>query len=206
MDRVAVVDYGLGNLFSMERALRFLDIEPLISADPRCIRKAGRIILPGVGAFGQAMSNLKEKGLDEAICETMHNGAVKLGICLGMQLLMTESEEHGLHKGLDLVPGRVMRFPSGKVPQVGWNELLMPGHVRSWEGTLLQRVPSNSAMYFVHSYMAAPEQREDILAETVYEDIRYPSVIKRTNIYGCQFHPEKSARLGLDILKKFMEV
>lgn len=196
---IAIIDYGMGNLHSVSKAVERLGREAVVTSSPEEILAADGAILPGVGAFGDAMSNLRETGLDAVTKRYAASGKPLLGICLGMQLLFEESEEHGKHEGLGLLPGRVVRFRGDyKVPHMGWNELtferresplfegLKPGHV-----------------YFVHSYHALPERREDLLATTDYHQ-PVTAIVGRGSLYGMQFHPEKSGDLGMALLRNFV--
>ena len=202
-----VVDYGLGNLASVGRALRHLGSEPVISAEPDALRSAARVVLPGVGAFGTAMANLEARGLVPALHDYVASGRPLLGVCLGMQLLMDESDEGGLNRGLGVVPGRVARLPSApgyKVPHIGWSGIHPAGH--DWRGTILDAVEPDDALYFVHSYHVLPVDPREVLAYTPYGPLRYCSVIARGNVYGCQAHPEKSGSAGLKLLENFLRI
>lgn len=208
---VHVVDYGLGNLFSVERALRYVGAEVKVTADPSAIALAGRILLPGVGAFGEGMDNLKARGLDRALGQAVASGAPVLGICLGMQLLMSAGEEMGVHQGLGLIKGKVVRFPDPlpdgpqyKIPHIGWNGIY-PAKA-GWKGTILDGLKAGDSMYFVHSYVVAPEDPSCVLAETTYGSLAFCSAIKKDNLSGCQFHPEKSGSIGLEIYRNFLKV
>ncbi|MBF0343546.1 MAG: imidazole glycerol phosphate synthase subunit HisH [Nitrospirae bacterium] len=209
---VTIVDYGIGNLFSVERALNHIGCKTVITSNADDVLKAERLILPGVGAFGEGMSNLKQAGIDESIKAFVALNRPLLGICLGMQLLMQESEEHGTHHGLGVFSGRVIRFHEQvsvgrryKIPFIGWNELNR--HCDSkWSGTIMDSISQYDAVYFVHSYIVIPTNAIDILANTTYGKITYCSVIYRDNIYGCQFHPEKSGEVGLKILSNFVNL
>lgn len=205
-----IIDYGLGNLFSIHRALTHLGIEAVISGDPEVVANAEHLILPGVGAFGDGMSGLRERGLIEPIRRRAAEGIPILGICLGMQLLMSESEEFGRHEGLHLIPGRVVRFPEPKgsdrykVPNIGWRSIHRGAAV--WEGTLLDGVPDGESAYFVHSYRVIPDRDENCLARTRYAGIEYCSVVRSGVIYGAQYHPEKSGPAGLRMLENFTRI
>ncbi|MCW5597355.1 MAG: imidazole glycerol phosphate synthase subunit HisH [Rhodocyclaceae bacterium] len=209
MKSVMIVDYGLGNLGSVARAVRFLGAEPVISGDPDLLLGAERVILPGVGAFGVAMENLKRLDLVSPLKQYAASGRPLLGICLGMQLFMEESTEGGLHAGLGLIPGRVVRLHEErergiKVPHVGWSGL-QPER-REWSDTVLDGLHPGDALYFVHSYYAQPRNDGDVLACTTYGDARFCSVIARGALVGCQAHPEKSSGPGLKILGNFLDV
>ncbi len=208
--RTAIVDYGLGNLFSIRRALQSLGVEAEITRDPRQIGKAQRLILPGVGAFGAGMRELKERGLIEPIKEFALCGKPLLGICLGMQLLMSDAEEFGSHQGLDLIPGSVRRLPeppadtgNDKIPHIGWNTI-DPAQGRDWAKTLLADIPAATFVYFVHSNAVIPRERADCLAVTRHGNGAFCSVVRRGSLCGCQFHPERSGEAGLRIYRHFL--
>jgi glutamine amidotransferase len=206
---IAIVDYGVGNLHSLKRAFKNFDIECVISEEANELQKAQALVLPGVGAFEAGMRGLEMRGLVEVIKGIAARGTPLFGICLGAQLFLTKGHEFGIFKGLDLIPGRVVRFPfSGdreKVPQVGWNHLIqLPGV--SWQDTILSTLTPESQVYFVHSYILEPTESSHILAESIYGDHTFASVIRDGNIYGCQFHPEKSGSVGLKIIKNFIDL
>jgi glutamine amidotransferase len=195
---IAIIDYGMGNLHSVSKAVERLGCEMAVTSDPLQILAADGAILPGVGAFGDAMANLRETGLADTVKAYAASGKPLLGICLGMQLLFTESEEHGHHQGLDLLPGRVVRFQgSYKVPHMGWNELSFVQPSPLFEGVAPGHV------YFVHSYHALPEQSSDLLAVTDYHQ-PVTAIVGRGSVYGMQFHPEKSGELGMALLERFV--
>lgn len=198
---IAIVDYGMGNLHSVSKAVERLGRAVSVTSSREEILAADGVILPGVGAFGDAMSNLRETGLDTVVRESAASGQPLLGICLGMQLLFSESEEHGKHEGLGLLPGRVVRFQGDyKVPHMGWNELIFkqPEHPL-FEGLTPGHV------YFVHSYHALPEREADLLATTDYHQ-PVTAIVGRGNVSGMQFHPEKSGDLGIALLRRFVEI
>jgi len=195
---ITVVDYKLNNLRSIENTLRRLGHDVRVTSDPADVRRATKLILPGVGAFRDAMANLREYGLLEPFVEKVKAGTPALGICLGMHLLFTESEEFGLHRGLDLLKGRVIKLPSHlRVPHMGWNQL----HPKRVNG-LTKGVPASSYVYFVHSYYVEPQSPEIILATTDYE-IEFPAIVHSSNVWATQFHPEKSQRVGERLLDNF---
>lgn len=211
MIKVAVIDYSMGNLRSVSRALEHCGAKVEITSEPSAILGADRVVLPGVGAFVAGMSALNVRGLDAVVRQVAAAGTPLLGICLGMQMLLEESEEFGLTPGLGLIQGRVVEVPgytpSGeplKRPHIGWNELLVPSHGRGWELSLLEDTPVGDAMYFVHSFMAAPALPEDRLADCLYGGIPLAAAIKHGNVMGCQFHPEKSGASGLEVLRAFL--
>ena len=206
---IVIIDYDAGNLFSVQHACRHVGLEPEISSDKTKILNAAGVILPGVGAYGAAMENLKRLGLVDVIKDYIATGSPFMGICLGMQLLFSESEEFGLHQGLDIIPGKVLRFPRQnkkgeliRVPQIGWNEI-SPNDQKVWEKSYLKNIKSDEYMYFVHSYYCLPENKKDILSYTDYEGFKYCSSVLRGNIFASQFHPEKSGKEGIKIYQEF---
>ncbi len=202
VDSTVIVDYGMGNLRSVEKALAAVGGNPLTSGDPAVVRSAARLILPGVGAFGDAMSNLRNQGLLGAVLEAVSSGRPLLGLCLGLQLLFDESEEFGSHRGLGVIPGRVRRFavPGLHVPHVGWNQV---EQVRP--DPLLEGVPEGAYFYFVHSYYVEPADSSDHVAQTEYGH-RFCSIARRGNVWGAQFHPEKSQAMGKRLLSNFIRI
>lgn len=197
---IAVVDYGMGNLRSVQKAFEHVGAKAVIVDSPGDIDAAERVVLPGVGAFGDAMNNLRTAGLIASIVRAISEGRPFLGICLGLQLMFAESEEMGQHRGLDIFPGKVKRFPEGqRVPQIGWNEVRIQR-----ETELLDGVPDRSYFYFVHSFFVASERDEDVVGVTDY-GIDYASIAGNGRAFGVQFHPEKSQDAGLKILKNFAE-
>jgi glutamine amidotransferase len=195
---ITVVDYKLNNLRSLENTLRRLGHGVRVTSNPEDIQTADKLILPGVGAFGDGMRNLRQFGLAEPFIEKVKSGTPTLGICLGMHLLFTESEEFGLHRGLDLLQGRVVKLPANlRVPHMGWNQL----HPKQANG-LTQGVKESSFVYFVHSYYVVPKSAGIILMTTDYE-IEFPAIVHTKNIWATQFHPEKSQRVGERLLDNF---
>lgn len=195
---VAIIDYGVGNLRSVEKAFAATGCEALVSGDEIVLREAERLVLPGVGAFGACMKALKERGFDRLVHERASEGTPLLGVCVGMQMLFDESEEFGSSKGLGLLRGRVRRF-NGElvVPQVGWNRI----HQRRANG-LFAGVEDGAFCYFVHSFYCEPADESVVVGETEY-GVRYASVVAQENICGVQFHPEKSQEVGLRMLQNF---
>ena len=213
---VAIIDYGVGNLFNVKRAFHYLGIDSIITDNPTQIREAPRLLLPGVGAFETGMRYLKERNLIETIIDFAKSGKPVFGICLGMQLLMTQSEENGLQGGLNIIKGSVVRFRSSndgkenyKIPQIGWNSLIRPSVDWQqgddvWHNTILGDVGDKPFVYFVHSYTVQVEDPADCLALTHYGQDRFCSVLAKRNVFGCQFHPERSGPTGLKILENFV--
>ncbi|MFZ5587071.1 MAG: imidazole glycerol phosphate synthase subunit HisH [Thermodesulfobacteriota bacterium] len=207
--RAAIVDYALGNLFSVAHACRQVGLEPAITSDRAAIAAADIVFLPGVGAFGDAMANLRRLDLIGPLKDLAAAGRPLVGICLGMQLMLGQSQEFGRHRGLELVAGEVVRFdhPAGprgplKVPQVGWNRVQRPpaaGGGDPWAGTPLEGAAEGQYMYFVHSYYAKPSDPGVVLAVSRYGDVDFCSALRRGNLYAFQFHPERSAAAGLAV-------
>jgi len=195
---IAIVDYGMGNLRSVQKAFQHVGAQAEILKTATEIQNATHIVLPGVGAFGDAMRNLKQADLIEPIKQAISDGRPFLGICLGLQLMFSESEEMGSHQGLDILPGSVRKFPEGeRVPQIGWNQVSIQK-----ETPLLDGVPDGSYFYFVHSFYVDAKQPQDVVGMTDY-GIDYVSIAGQGNAYGVQFHPEKSQDAGLKILQNF---
>lgn len=200
---VAVVDYGVGNLYSVCRALAHVGASGFVTSDPRDVERASAVLLPGVGAFGNAMENLRRLGLVGPLKEAAASGRPFIGICLGMQLLMEESEEFGRHPGLGLIPGDVGKMDcrqNARIPHIGWNRITRPPSPKDpWADTPLDGLPDGTFMYFVHSYHARPTRREVVLAETTYHGQTFCSALRSGNVVGMQFHPERSAADGLRV-------
>jgi glutamine amidotransferase len=204
--RVALVDYGSGNVHSVAKALRAAGGEVVLTADPAEMAAADRLVLPGVGAFADCARGVRERGLVEPLRAYAVSGRPFLGICVGMQLLLDESEEFGRHEGLGLIPGRVVSIPATpglKIPQIGWNAIHPPPGV-TWTGSALEGFQPGAMVYFVHSYTAEPARDEHRLADANYGGHRIAAAIRRDNLWGCQFHPEKSGELGLTVLRRFL--
>jgi glutamine amidotransferase len=205
--RLTVVDYGIGNLHSVIKAFRHEGGEVDLSSDPEAIASADRVLLPGVGAFADGMRGLSDRGLIEPLRRFVETGRPFLGICLGMQLLLDESEEFGTHRGLGLIPGRVVAIqpgPGRKVPQIGWNSI-RPPQGRAWSDTILADLPEEAMVYFVHSFTASPLNERDRLADADYAGARISAAVQRENVIGCQFHPEKSGPVGLTVVHRFLK-
>ncbi|MGO4182218.1 imidazole glycerol phosphate synthase subunit HisH [Paenibacillus sp. TAF43_2] len=196
---IAIIDYGMGNLHSVSKAVERLGYETVITDDPATIAASDGAILPGVGAFGDAMQNLRETKMDEVTKAYASSGKPLLGICLGMQLLFTESDEYGTNEGLNLLPGKVSRFTGDyKIPHMGWNKLNF-----LQEQSPLFNGLTEGHVYFVHSFHAKPEVSSDLLATTDYYQ-QVTAIVGRGNVYGMQFHPEKSGELGMELLGNFL--
>lgn len=208
---VAVIDYGVGNLFSVRRGLEACGATVEVTSDPQVIRSAPRVVLPGVGAFADGMRELCSRGLDGTVKEVAASGTPLFAICLGMQMLLDESLEFGRTSGLGLIPGRVVSVPElnadgepQKVPHIGWSSLMLAEDGGDWQGTPLQALQPGAAVYFVHSFMAAPTDEGDRVADCSYGGVRVSAAIRRGNVFGCQFHPEKSGEVGLTVLRTFL--
>ncbi len=201
---LAVIDYGAGNLRSVLHALNHLGVDNIrLIREPHDLKQPDKIILPGVGAFGAGMQQLQKQNLIEPLKEAIQAGIPYLGICLGMQFLFEYSDEMGDHEGLGLLPGHVTRFPPTpglKVPHMGWNQLN-----QQQASPLLAGIPAQSSVYFVHSYYCAPSNPADLVASVDY-GLPFAAVVQRDNIFGVQFHPEKSQRTGLRLLTNFLEL
>lgn len=200
---IAIIDYGMGNLRSVQKAIEAVGHEAVVSGDPDLIAKADKVILPGVGAFEDAMAELVRTGLGAAFVDRVKAGAPALGVCLGLQLLFDESAEDGTHRGLGLIPGRVERFvpgPGHKVPHMGWNTLR-----KIRPAPLLEGLGDEPSVYFVHSYYVVPDDREVVAAESDYPT-PFTAMIWQDNLMACQFHPEKSQEIGLTMYRNFAEL
>lgn len=211
MIEVAVIDYGVGNLLSVSRAVVHCGAKATVTADPATILAADRVILPGVGAFANGMAALCANGLDAVVHRVAAAGTPLLGICLGMQMLMASSDEFGATSGLGLIPGRVVQIPGHdtsdephKIPHIGWNALVHPPGGGSWDGGLLDGIAPGEAVYFVHSFMAQPVDPAHRLADCLYGGIAVSAAVQHGRVMGCQFHPEKSGEVGLRVLANFL--
>lgn len=201
---IAIVDYGVGNLFSLKSSLEAIGANAAVTGDPEVLHSADKIILPGVGALGDAAKKLREKGLDKVVIQEAKAGKPLLGICLGMQLLFDEGEEYGVHKCLGLIPGKVVSMKgvvpeNYKIPHIGWNRLIFPKDKP--KSPIFEYINEGDCVYFVHSFFAS-ECEESVIAYTEYGALITAAAASK-NIYGCQFHPEKSGKVGLDILRAF---
>ncbi len=201
---IAIIDYGMGNLRSVQKGFERMGHDAVVTSDAKTILSASKVVLPGVGAFPDCMRNLREYGLIDAVHESINSGKPFLGICLGLQLLFTESEEFGISKGLDIIKGKVVRFKiqdsTFKVPHMGWNSVSIKR-----QPPALADVPDGSHFYFVHSFHVVPEDKSVIATTTDY-GYEFVSSVWKDNVFATQFHPEKSQALGLSILKRFGEM
>jgi len=207
---VTVVDYGIGNLYSVRRALESCGAEVSLTSDPAVIADSKRLVLPGVGAFADGMSGLRERSLIDPIRQFAASGKPLLGICLGMQMLASVSEEFGTHQGLGIIPGRVVALPSTttsgerhKIPNIGWRGL-EPAAGANWAHTPLSGTAPGGAVYLVHSYHCLPDDPGHVLAQCEYGGHQITCAISSGRVLGCQFHPEKSAAVGLGVLARFL--
>lgn len=210
MPEIVIIDYGMGNLFSVRQACIHAGLTPRITSRREEVLGADAAILPGVGAFADAMQNLSDLGLIDAVRVFIKSGRPFMGVCLGMQLLFSESEEFGVHPGLDIFPGRVVRFGAQngekiKVPQVGWNAVCRPVHSgeSKWDKSALADISDGEFMYFVHSFHCRPQDTGIVLSTSEYCGIEYCSSVSRQNIFACQFHPERSGVQGLRVYQNF---
>ena len=198
---IAIIDYGVGNLFSLWSSLKAVGVESVVTGDPEIIKQADKLILPGVGAFADAAKKLKDSGLDKLIVQQAQQGKPLMGVCLGMQMLFEKSFEYGEHQGLSLIKGKVVAIdlpPQYKIPHIGWNALKF-----TKQSQLLKYINDGDHVYFVHSYHAVDCQNA-LVATTEYGK-QITAIVQQGNVFGCQFHPEKSGEVGLKILKAFCE-
>lgn len=207
MPKIRIINYGVGNLYSAFKGCKRFADDVLLTEDAEELRRADALVLPGQGAFEAGMEGLRVRGLLNIVKDFAAAGKPVLGICLGAQILLSKGYEFGEWEGLGIIPGDVVHFPELKpgtvIPHMGWNSLeeARPG---AWKKTALEGIPSESEMYFIHSYILRPSTPSDILAETEYGGCRFASVIGRGNVIGCQFHPEKSGPVGLRIVENFV--
>jgi len=198
---IAIIDYGVGNLRSVEKAFTTQDIEAVVTSDEKVLRAADKLVLPGVGAFRACMDGLRARGFDELVLEAARTGKPIIGLCVGLQMMFEEGHEFGVHKGLGLMPGRVVKFPEKlRVPHIGWNQVTF-----KQDHPIFRGLPSQTFFYFVHSYYVETTDASCVLGETDY-GLRYASICGRGNVVGVQFHPEKSQTAGLTLLRNFAEV
>lgn len=206
--KIAIVDYGVGNLYNVVKAVKIFTDRFVISEEPLSLQAADAVIIPGVGSFAAGMDGLRIRGLDEALKQFAESGKPMLGICLGAQLMMDRGYEFGVSQGLSIVPGEVVPFPElgggAKVPHIGWSAVYKKGQTQ-WRGSVLASVDDkNTDMYFIHSFIFKPENDEHALAWSRHGGCEFPSMLKKGAVYGCQFHPEKSGEAGLSIIKNFI--
>ncbi len=207
--RVAIVDYGMGNLYSVQRACAHVGLRSAITASPDDVLAADAVILPGVGAMPVAIRTLHSTGLADALLEIAARGTPLFGICLGLQLLMREGSEFERHAGLGILDGEVVRFQGTegeaplRVPHIGWSPVRPEPGIGAWADTPLEAIPAGSLMYFVHSYYVVPSDAAVVAATTTYGSVRFVSAIARDNIFACQFHPERSGAQGLAMYRRF---
>jgi glutamine amidotransferase len=210
--KVVIVDYGVGNLLSVARAFEYCGATVTLAEDSSTLIEASRLVLPGVGAFGDCITALRMRGLDHAVLEHVAKGRPLLGICVGMQMLLDASEEFGHHAGLGIIPGMVSAIPQVdvdgrplKIPHIGWSPLVLPEEGKvSWSGTPLASLKSGCAAYFVHSFYAQTAMNEHRLADAIYGGHRVTAAVRRGTVFGTQFHPEKSGPAGLAIIRNFL--
>jgi glutamine amidotransferase len=212
VEQVVIVDYGVGNLYSVARALSAVGADATVSSDAHAIQNADRLVVPGVGAFGDGIAALRDRGLEDSIREFSASGRPVLGICLGAQLFLDEGREFGVHRGLGLLRGAVVPFVDqigperDKIPHVGWNALAPGPSGAGWPKGILSGIHPGDSVYFTHSYVIDAGDPADVVAVSDYASQKVTAVFEHDNIHGCQFHPEKSGPIGLAILKRFLAV
>ena len=209
--KITIIDYGCGNILNLVRAIKFIGYEVDITHDKNKIINSSYVILPGVGAFGNAMKQIEKYNLHNTILEYAKSNKPLLGICLGMQILLTVSYEFGVHKGLGLIEGKVIKISNEKnkeikIPHMGWNEIYPNNNKKEWKNKILKNYFIGKSFYFVHSFVCITKDYDSTIAVCNYSDISIPAVIATGNVFGCQFHPEKSADNGLAVLKNFCEI
>ena len=208
-NKIGIIDYGVGNLFGLNKAISKFAKNVVITEDPEEVNSLNALILPGVGSFEAGINGLKVRNLINPVKKFAESGKPMLGICLGAQLLLSKGYEFGNFDGLDIIPGKVVLLSgldrSAKVPHIGWNRI-EPVKKSSWRGTILDSVKTGGYVYFIHSFVLQPDEKKDIFSLTSYGGKTFCSMVKRGNIYGCQFHPEKSATEGLKIIKNFVSL
>ncbi len=209
--KITIIDYGCGNILNLARAIKFVGYEVDVTHDKNKIINSSYVILPGVGAFGNAMKQIEKYNLHNTILEYAKSNKPLLGICLGMQILLTASYEFGVHKGLGLIEGKVIKISNEKnkeikIPHMGWNEIYPNNNKKEWKNKILKNSSIGKSFYFVHSFVCITKDHDSTIAVCNYSDISIPAVGATGNVFGCQFHPEKSADNGLDVLKNFFEI
>ncbi len=208
--KITIIDYGCANILNLARAIKFIGYEVEITHDKNKIINSSYVILPGVGAFGNAMKQIEKYNLHNTILEYAKSNKPLLGICLGMQILLTVSYEFGVHKGLGLIEGKVIKISNEKnkeikIPHMGWNEIYPNNNKKEWKSKILKNSSIGKSFYFVHSFVCITKDYDSTIAVCNYSDISIPAVVATGNVFGCQFHPEKSANNGLTVLKNFCE-
>ena len=209
--KITILDYNMGNLFSVKNAFLSFGVETKISSNSKEISESDALIIPGVGAFGEAVDNLKKRDLINPIIDFYNTGKPIMGICLGLQLLFENSEEFGYNKGLGIIKGDVLKFKRNldtkqKIPHMGWNKVVNDQKETFWEKSPLNDIPNEAFMYFVHSYYVKPVDDDIVLSTTEYLGNKFCSSINFKNIFACQFHPEKSGKDGINIFKKWHDL
>jgi len=209
--KITIIDYGCGNILNLARAIKFLGYETVITSENKMIINSSHVILPGVGAFGNAIEQLEKYNLRDTILEYTKLNKPLLGICLGMQILLKVGYEFGTHEGLGLIDGEVTKISNKKnkklkIPHVGWNEIYPSNNQKKWKNKILKSSLIGKSFYFVHSYVCLTKDPNSTIAYCDYSGVSIPAVISQNNIYGCQFHPEKSADGGLELLKNFCQI
>jgi len=209
--KITILDYNMGNLYSVKNAFLSFGVETKISSNSKEIKESGALIIPGVGAFGEAVDNLKKRDLINPIIDFYNTGKPIMGICLGLQLLFESSEEFGYNKGLGIIKGDVLKFKrttnsNQKIPHMGWNKVVNDQKENFWEKSPLNDIPNEAFMYFVHSYYVKPVDDDVVLSTTEYLGNKFCSSIKFKNVFACQFHPEKSGKDGINIFKKWYDL
>lgn len=205
---IQIIDYDVGNLHSLSNAFENIGARFVVVSEPNKLIEGCPLILPGVGAFGDAIANLRKRGFDEMVLKWANNDWPVLGICVGMQMLFEGSDEYGYTSGLKIISGSIRKLPiegDVRVPNIGWGSLEpnYSNEICSWGDPILNGFPDRVDMYFVHSYFAEVENKENVIAKTKFGSFSFPSIVKEKQVYGCQFHPEKSGKLGLALLRNF---
>ena len=211
MKKITIIDYGCGNILNLVRAIKFLSYEVETTHDHKKIINSSHVILPGVGAFGNAIKQIEKYNLRSSILEYAKLNKPLLGVCVGMQILLTVGYEHGVHKGLDLIEGEVVKISNKKnkeikIPHIGWNEIYPNNDKKEWKNKILKNSLIGKSFYFIHSFVCLTKDSDSTIAVCNYSGISIPAFVATGNIFGCQFHPEKSADNGLAILKNFCEI